>query len=124
MIPTVRASAAASARVATAATAPVRRAVTERASSSISGWPVSASDRQITPVTVGRPRAGLAGNEVIHFSSARPSPRAGMARKSPNGGLGRYTLAGITQSPACRCRNASRTRSMAAAGDTARSTAS
>ena len=74
---------------ATAATAPVRSAVTERASSSISGSPVSASDRQITPVTVGSPRAGLPGNEVTHFSSASPSPRAGIARKSPYGGLSR-----------------------------------
>jgi hypothetical protein len=100
MIPTVRASWRASAVVATAATAPVRSAVTERASSSITGSPFSASERQITPVTVGSPSAGLPGNEVTHLSSAKPPPRAGIARKSPNGGLSRYTLAGITQSPA------------------------
>ena len=87
MIPTLAASCAASASVATAATAPVRSAVTARASSSISGAPVSASERQMTPMTVGRPRAGLPGNEVIHFNRARPPPRAGIARKSPNGGL-------------------------------------
>ena len=96
--------------MATAATAPVRSAVTERASSTISGCPVVASERQITPVTVGRPRAGLPGNEVIHFSNASPPPRAGIARKSPYGGLWRYTLAGITQSPAPKRKNASRTR--------------
>ena len=90
----------ASACVATAATAPVRSAVTERASSSISGCPVVASERQMTPVTVGSPRSGLPGNDVIHFSSASPSPRTGIARKSPNGGHSRYTLGGITQSPA------------------------
>ena len=87
MMPTVPAFSAASTCVATAATAPVRSAVTARASSSMSGAPVSASERQMTPITVGRPRAGLPGNEVIHFRSATPSPRAGIARKSPNGGL-------------------------------------
>ena len=109
--------------MATAATAPVRRAVTERASSSISGSPVVASDRQMTPITVGRPRAGLSGNEVTHFNSASSPPRAGMARKSPYGGLGRYTLAGIVQSPAWYRAKPSRTRSMAAVGETACSTA-
>ena len=104
---------AASAGVATAATAPVRSAVTERASSSISGSPVFASDRQITPVTVGSPCAGLPGNEVIHLSSAKPSPRAGIARKSPNGGLSRYTFAGIAHSPAWWRSRPSRTRSIA-----------
>ena len=89
MIPTVRACSGASARVATAATAPVRSAVTERASSSISGWPVVASERQMTPVTVGSRRSGLPGNEVTHFSRASPSPRTGIARKSPNGGHSR-----------------------------------
>ena len=88
-MPTVDAPGAASACVATAATAPVRRAVTERASSSISGSPLSASDRQITPMTTGSPRPGLPGNEVTHLSSARPPPRAGMARKSPFGGASR-----------------------------------
>ena len=89
MIPTVFRSGLASALAATAATAPVRSAVTERASSSIIGSPVFASERQITPITVGSPCVGLPGNEVTHFSSARPSPRAGIARKSPNGGLSR-----------------------------------
>ncbi len=59
-----------------------------------------ASDRQMTPLTVGRPRTGLPGNEVIHLTSASPSPRAGIARKSPYGGLWRYTFDGITHSPA------------------------
>ena len=52
------------------------------------------------PLTVGSPWAGLPGNEVIHLTSARPSPRAGIARKSPYGGLCRYTFDGITHSPA------------------------
>ena len=83
----MRAPGRASASVATAATAPVRSAVTAGASSSASGRPVVASDRQTTPLTVGRPRSGLPGNEVIHFSSAKPPPSAGIARKSPYGGL-------------------------------------
>ena len=82
-IPTLLAPSGASARAATAATAPVRSAVTDRASSSICGWPVVASDRQMMPLTVGSPWAGLPGNEVIHLTSARSSPRAGIARKSP-----------------------------------------
>ena len=82
-MPTVRAPSRASASEATAATAPVRSAVTARASSSASGTPVFASDRQTTPLTVGRPCAGLPGNDVTHFSSASSPPRAGIARKSP-----------------------------------------
>ena len=82
-IPTLLAPSAASAWAATAATAPVRSAVTDRASSSICGWPVVASDRQMTPLTVGSPCGRVAGNEVIHLTSARSSPRAGIARKSP-----------------------------------------
>ena len=115
-IPTERASGRASARVATAATAPVRSAVTERASSSINGAPVSASDRQITPLTAGTPRAGLPGNEQIHLSSAIPSPSAGIARKSPNGGLCRYTLLGIAHSPAWWRSSASWTCAIASVG--------
>jgi len=89
IIPTVLVPSLASARAATAATAPVRSAVTERASSRANGSPVRASERQTIPVTVGSPRAGLPGKEVIHLSSASSPPRAGMARKSPHGGLGR-----------------------------------
>ena len=88
-MPTRRPSARASAWVATAAIAPVRNAVTERASSTISGWPVRASDKQTNPVTVGTPVPRFPGNEVTHLSSAKPSPSAGMARKSPYGALGR-----------------------------------
>jgi hypothetical protein len=87
MTPTVAAPSRASALAATAATAPVRSAVTARASSSIRGALVSASERQTTPMTVGSPcPAGLPGNEEIHFSIANPPPSAGMARKSPCGG--------------------------------------
>ena len=87
--PTVRASSRASSWVATAAAAPVRSAVTARASSSATGSPLSASETSTTPVTVGSPRRGLPGKEVIHLSIASPSPRTGIARKSPFGGLGR-----------------------------------
>ena len=55
----------------------------------MSGSPVVASDTQITPVTVGSPLGGLPGNDVTHLTSAKPSPRAGIARKSPYGGLSR-----------------------------------
>ena len=90
MTPTVSAPCRASAAAATAATAPVRSAVTARASSSISGALVSASDRQTTPITVGRPwPAGLPGNDEIHLSIAKPPPSAGIARKSPCGGASR-----------------------------------
>jgi hypothetical protein len=68
--PTVRAAAGASATEATAATAPVRSAVTAAPSISASGMPVCASERQTTPVTVGRPWRGLPGNDATHFSSA------------------------------------------------------
>ena len=76
------------ARAETAAAAPVRSQVTERPSITASDSPVSASETTITPTTTGRPRSGLAGNEVTHLTIARPSPRAGIARKSP-GGLSR-----------------------------------
>ena len=85
----MRASSRASSWAATAAAAPVRSAVTARASSIASGSPVSASETSTMPVTVGSPRRGLTGNEVTHFSIASPSPRTGIARKSPFGGLGR-----------------------------------
>ena len=88
-MPTVRAPGRASATLATAAEAPVRSAVTLRASTMASGSPVVASETRITPVTVGSPRAGLPGNDVIHLTMASPSPIAGMARKSPHGGLSR-----------------------------------
>ena len=87
--PTVLAPRLASARVASAAEAPVRSAVTARASMIASGAPLVASQSTTTPLTVGTPPTGLAGNELTHFSSATPSPRAGIARKSPCGGLGR-----------------------------------
>ena len=67
------------------AAAAVRRAVTAAASRSASSWPVSAFERRTSPVTVGSPLAGFPGNDVTHFSSACPPPRAGMARKSPAG---------------------------------------
>ena len=50
---------------------------------------VAASLRTTTPMTVGRPCSGLPGNDEIHLSIARPSPRAGIARKSPCPGLSR-----------------------------------
>ena len=85
-----RASSRASARAATAATAPVRSAVTARASSSASGSPVCASRQADHPHDRRqRVRAGLPGNDVIHLSIASPPPRAGIARKSPYGGLWR-----------------------------------
>jgi hypothetical protein len=70
---------------ASAAAAPVRSAVTELASNTASTSPVDASERTTIPLTVGRPRAGLPGNDVTHFSSACPPPSAGIARKSPAG---------------------------------------
>ena len=90
MMPTLAAPGRASAAAATAATAPVRSAVTARASSSIRGSLVPASERQTTPITVGSPcSAGLPGNDEIHFSIAKPPPSAGIARKSPAGGASR-----------------------------------
>ncbi len=89
-MPTDAASARASACAATAATAPVRSAVTARASSSMRGSLVAASDRHTTPITVGSPcAAGLPGNDEIHLSIAKPPPSAGIARKSPCGGAWR-----------------------------------
>ena len=88
-MPTLVARPGASAWAATAATAPVRSAVTDRASRSASGTEVAASERTTTPWTVGRPRAGLPGKDETHLSIASPSPSAGIARKSPSGGLGR-----------------------------------
>ena len=54
-----------------------------------SSSPVSASERSSAPVTAGSPRSELPGNDVTHLSSAKPSPRAGIARKSPFGGASR-----------------------------------
>ena len=82
-IPALAASGRASSCAATAATAPVRSAVTARVSISASGWPFSSSDTQITPFTTGSPRAGFPGNDVTHLTIASPEPRAGIARKSP-----------------------------------------
>jgi hypothetical protein len=67
----------------------VRSAVTAPASRSMSGSEVTASERQTTPMTVGSPRSGLCGNDEIHLSIASSPPRAGIARKSPWGGLSR-----------------------------------
>ena len=89
MSPAVRASGRASARVATAAAAPVRSAVTDPPSMIASSSPVTASLTRIVPITVGNRLAGLPGKEVTHLSSAVPSPRAGIALKSPCGGLSR-----------------------------------
>ena len=74
---------------------PVRSEVTEAASITASSSPVAASESRIAPRTTGRPCSLLPGNEVTHLSSASPSPRAGIARKSPRGGrvevdLGRH----------------------------------
>ena len=88
-MPTVPASSRASSWAATAATAPVRSAVIERTSTSASGSPSKADDTQITPITTGRPAAGLPGKEVTHLRIAMPAPRAGMARKSPLGDASR-----------------------------------
>ena len=71
--------------MATAATAPVRSAVTERTSASASGRPSAAMEMKIAPITTGRPAAGFRGNDVTHLRMASPPPRAGMARKSPPG---------------------------------------
>ena len=73
-------------------------------------------------MTVGRPCAGLPGNDVTHFSSACPPPSAGIARKSPAGYAGTYTFGGIVHSPLAYATNASRTASSARSGDTAAST--
>ena len=85
-MPTVAASSRASSWVATAATAPVRRAVTERTSASASGRPSVALEMEIVPMTTGSPAAGSSGNEVTHLRMASPEPSAGIARKSPAGG--------------------------------------
>ena len=85
MIPTVSASSRPSSWAATAATAPVRSAVTERTSTSASGSPSAADDTQIIPITTGRPASGLRGKEVTHLRIAMPAPLAGIARKSPWG---------------------------------------
>ncbi len=81
----MRASSRASSWAATAATAPVRSAVTERTSTRASGHPSWAEETRIAPITTGRPAAGLRVNEVTHLRIASPPPRAGMARKSPPG---------------------------------------
>ena len=88
-MPTLAASSRASSWAATAATAPVRSAVTERTSTSASGRPSSDEDTQIIPITTGKPTRGLPGKEVTHLRIASPAPRAGMARKSPPGGVSR-----------------------------------
>ena len=88
-MPTVAASSRASSWVATAATAPVRSAVTERTSARASGRPSSALEMEIVPMTTGSPEPGFPGKEVTHLRMARPEPSAGMARKSPAGGAWR-----------------------------------
>ena len=89
MIPTEAASSRARACAETAAAAPVRSEVTEEHSITASSSPVSASESRTSPRTTGNPFALLPGNDVTHLSSASPSPRAGIARKSPCGGLSR-----------------------------------
>ena len=83
MMPTVFAPSGASAWAETAAAAPVRSEVTDEHSITASSSPVSASESSTSPRTTGSPWALLPGNEVTHLSSARPSPSAGIARKSP-----------------------------------------
>jgi hypothetical protein len=93
------ASARPSVSAASTAAAPVRSAVTAAASRSAFGIPSVASESTTIPVTVGSPRAGLPGKDVTHFNSAWPAPSAGIARKSPAGYAGTYTLGGIDHSP-------------------------
>src|SRR5262249_44946957 len=107
---------------ASTAAAPVRSAVTAPASSTATSCPSDASESSTTPVTVGRPRAGLLGYEVTHFSEACPAPSAGIARKSPAGYAGTYTFGGIDHSPRAYATNPSRTASTARSGETAAST--
>ena len=86
-MPTVAASGRASSWAATAATAPVRSAVTARTSTSASSSPSSADDTQIAPITTGRPAAGFPRERrdpLEDRDAARPL--AGIARKSPPGG--------------------------------------
>ena len=104
---------------ASTAAAPVRAAVTAPASSTATSRPSSADETSTTPITVGRPRAGLPGNDVTHFSSACPPPSAGIARKSPAGYAPTYTFGGIVHSPRANATNASRTASTARSGGTA-----
>ena len=89
MIPTERARSAARTWAESAAPAPVRSEVIEAQSTIASSSPVSALESSSAPATTGRPRSGLPGNEVTHLSTAKPSPLAGMARKSPFGGASR-----------------------------------
>ena len=84
-MPTLRLSSGPSSCAATAATAPVRRAVIARASINARGSPFSELETQIIPITTGSPWRLLPGNEVTHFRIARPAPLAGIARKSPAG---------------------------------------
>ena len=56
-----------------------------RTRSAASSSPVTASETRIAPRTTGSPRALLPGNDVTHLRIASPSPRAGIARKSPSG---------------------------------------
>src|SRR5262249_50629747 len=89
MIPTDLPPSLASACADTAATAPVRSDVTDEHSITASSSPVPASESSTSPRTTGRPLVLFPGNEVTHLSSASPSPSAGIARKSPFGGLSR-----------------------------------
>ena len=89
MIPTDSASSDARAWAETAAAAPVRNEVTDEHSITASSSPVSASEMRTSPRTTGSPLALFPGNEVTHLSRARPPPSAGIARKSPYGGLSR-----------------------------------
>ena len=71
-MPTVLAPGRASATLATAADAPVRSAVTLRASTMASGSPVVASETRITPVTVGRPARRVAGERRDPLDDREP----------------------------------------------------
>src|SRR5215208_2107064 len=124
MIPTVDASGAPRTAADRAALAPVRNEVMVAQSMTATSSPVAAADSSKAPVTTGRPRAELPGNDVTHLSDAKPSPRAGIARKSPFGGESRYTFGGISHSPRAYRSNAKRTRSIARDGPTAALTAS
>ena len=120
----MRASSRASSCAATAATAPVRSAVTARTSTRASGSPSLADDTQIIPITTGRPASGLRGKDVTHFRIAMPAPFAGIALKSPFGEASRYTLGGICHSFPAYSTKPSRTRSIASCGSIARRTVS
>src|SRR5918995_44151 len=71
-MPTVSASSRASSCAATAATAPVRSAVTERTSTSASGSPSVAEETQIMPITTGSPASGVLDEALAHALDRLP----------------------------------------------------